>query len=310
MSEPGLSTRRQGELLRAVFTILMSNPDGLPGGEVLDRMNDAVPPTEYELGHYPSNPNENRGRVATRFWTSTCKKAGWMEKTGAVWRVTDEGRRAFADFADPADFAREANRRYAAWRRRRKAEQGPAEGPSEAPEARLTVEPDDTAEITSVNVESAQEAAWAEIAAYLSTMDAYEFQDLVAALLRAMGYHVAWVSPPGPDRGLDILAYTDPLGATGPRIKVQVKRRADKTSVEGIRSFLAILGPHDVGLYICAGGFTSEAEREARSQETRRLTLVDLHGLFDLWVQHYESIDDADKALLPLRPVWFLAPEV
>src|SRR5581483_1369220 len=37
---------------------------------------------------------------------------------------------------------------------------------------------------------------------------------LVAALLRAMGYHVSWVAPPGPDRGVDIIARTDPLGAT------------------------------------------------------------------------------------------------
>ena len=30
--------------------------------------------------------------------------------------------------------------------------------------------------------------------------------------------------------------------------------------------------------------------------------------LFDLWVQHYSAIDDADKNLLPLRPVYFRAP--
>ena len=45
-------------------------------------------------------------------------------------------------------------------------------------------------------------------------MPPYQFQDLVAALLRAMGYHVAWVAPPGKDGGTDIVAYTDPLGAT------------------------------------------------------------------------------------------------
>jgi hypothetical protein len=29
--------------------------------------------------------------------------------------------------------------------------------------------------------------------------------------------------------------------------------------------------------------------------------------LFDLWVAHYEAIADADKALLPITPVYFLA---
>jgi len=137
-------------------------------------------------------------------------------------------------------------------------------------------------------------------------MDAYDFQELVAALLRAMGYHVHWVSPPGPDRGLDILAFTDPLGASGPRIKVQVKRRQEKTNADGLRSFMAILGTQDVGIYISAGGFTSEAEREARSQENRRITLIDLERFFDLWVEHSDRLTETDQARLPLQPVYFL----
>ena len=74
-------------------------------------------------------------------------------------------------------------------------------------------------------------------------------------------------------------ARTDPLGATGPRIKVQVKRRTDKANVDSLRSFLSLLGPNDVGLFVNTGGFTSEAEREARSQESRRLTLQPITGL-------------------------------
>jgi hypothetical protein len=93
-------------------------------------------------------------------------------------------------------------------------------------------------------------------------------------------------------------------GSTGPRRS----RGQDKTTVDGLRSFLAVLGSQDVGLFISAGGFTSDAEREVRSQENRRITLIDMEKLFDLWVQHYTDIDDAEKVLLPLRPVHFLAP--
>jgi restriction system protein len=67
----------------------------------------------------------------------------------------------------------------------------------------------------------AAEGVWSEISRYLAEMPPYDFQELVAVLLRAMGYHVSYVSPRGPDQGLDIIAFTDPLGATGPRIKVQ-----------------------------------------------------------------------------------------
>jgi len=48
---------------------------------------------------------------------------------------------------------------------------------------------------------------------------------------------------------------------------------------------------------------------EARYQETRRLTLVDLDKLFELWVQHYDEIPDADRQRLPLAPVYFLAAD-
>lgn len=300
---PGISMARQGELLRAVFQILIEHPDGMPGREVLARMQLLVPPTEYERGNYESSPNENRGVIATRFWTVNCVKAGWMVKGRNAWTVTDEGRAAYLNFTDPGDFARESQRRYEAWKKAQTTEstEGLTSGDSTE---------DDTVEAVTnaVSVEIAEEAAWADVQDYLTTMDPYDFQDLVAALLSAMDYHVAWVSPPGPDRGIDIVAYNDPLGATGPRIKVQVKRQKDKTTVDGLRAFLAVLGAHDVGLFISAGGFTTDAHREMRSQENRRITLIDLEKLFDLWVQNYAQIDDAKKTLLPLQPVYFLAP--
>jgi len=300
--EPGISMARQGELLRAVFKVLTEHPDGLPGRDVIAKVRELVPFTEYEAGFYPSNPNEPRGVIATRFWTVNCVKAGWMVKTRTAWRITPEGEEVYRTITDPAEFARESSRRYQAWKRQQDdTAQQPAEDlGTDTGEAEAVTE--------TMSVEIAEEAAWAHIQTYLAAMDPYDFQNLVAALLRAMGYHVAWVSPAGPDRGLDIVAYTDPLGANGPRIKVQVKRRHDKTNVDGVRSFLAVLGSQDVGLFISAGGFTTDAEREVRSQENRRITLIDLEQLFGLWVEHYDAIDDADKVLLPLQPVHFLAP--
>jgi restriction system protein len=158
-------------------------------------------------------------------------------------------------------------------------------------------------------LEEAEEAAWTEIEEHLEQMNPYDFQDLVAGLLRAMGYHVAWVSPPGPDKGIDVIAHTDPLGIQGPRIKVQVKRRSDKTTIDGVRSLLALLGEGDVGLFISTGGFTRDAEDETRRQEKRRIMLVDLKRLFDLWVEHYDRIPEVQRRLLPIRPVYFLIPE-
>jgi restriction system protein len=64
----------------------------------------------------------------------------------------------------------------------------------------------------------------------------------------------------------------------------------------------------DVGLFVCTGGFTRDAADEARTQEKRRVTLIDLDQLFELWVQHYEKLSDEARQRLPLKPIHFLAP--
>ena len=156
------------------------------------------------------------------------------------------------------------------------------------------------------SIEEAEDNALSIISQYLGTMDPYAFQDLIGALLEGMGYHVSWIAPPGRDGGMDVIAFQDPLGATGRRIKVQVKRKADKVGADSLRSFLGVLSDDDIGLYICTGGFSSEAEREARGQEKKRLTLLDAKGLFTLWVQYYEQLPQASRALMPLRPIYHL----
>ncbi|MEX2552683.1 MAG: restriction endonuclease, partial [Actinomycetota bacterium] len=156
------------------------------------------------------------------------------------WRLTEEGRQAFEKFSDPAQFQREASRRYRAWK---KAQTDDSDTEDEAIEE----------ETAAATLEEAIEASWAQVREHLEGMPPFDFQDLVAALLRAMGYYVAWIAPPGPDRGIDIVAFTDPLGAEGPRIKVQVKRQTTtKMTVGDIRAFMAVLGDRDVGLFVSA----------------------------------------------------------
>jgi restriction system protein len=90
---------------------------------------------------------------------------------------------------------------------------------------------------------------------------------------------------------------------------VQVKRQGQTVNVEGVRSFIAVLGDGDVGLFVSLGGFTKDAAEEARRQESRRVTLIDLERLFDLWVEHYPKLTDDARRQLPLKPIYFLAPE-
>jgi restriction system protein len=288
-----ITRKRVGELQRGVFKILLNYADGLPAKELLEKLESVVPPTDFEKSEYPNRPGIRRFEKIVRFATIAPVKAGWLTKSKGRWTLTAEGKKAYETIQDPEKFVKEGGRLYRQW-----AETRPdtvTEVEEQGPDATSTIE-------------EAEEGAWSEIENYMQKMPPYDFQNLVAALLRAMGYHVSWIAPPGPDKGIDILAHTDPLGTSVPRIKVQVKRRADKISAEGLRAFMAVLSDQDVGIFVSTGGFTSDAESEARTQERRKVTLVDLERLFDLWVQHYEKIAETDKLLLPLKPVYYLAP--
>ncbi len=130
-----------------------------------------------------------------------------------------------------------------------------------------------------------------------------EMQELVAGLLRGMGYKTV-VSPRGPDRGCDIRASPDGLGLEDPRIIVQVKHRSSQVTSEEVRAFLGGLRKGDKGLYVSIGGFTKDAKYEAeRSQYP--ITLVDLDMLVRLIVQYYDNFDSDTKALIPLIKIYW-----
>jgi restriction system protein len=300
-SMPDITRQRSGELVRAVFAILIPHTDGMQAKDVLHELRQRVKLTPYELGEYESGGGQRVDKII-RFATIDCAKAGWMIKQKGRWSLTDEGRQAYKQINDPAEFYRRAARLYREWKATR-----PDAGGDEGTES---AEGQSTEKKVSITYEQAEEQSWEEISQYLRNMKPYDFQDLVAALLRGMGYHVSWVAPPGKDGGVDIHAFTDPLGTRTPRIKVQVKRLKDNVGVDGLRSFMALLGDDDVGLFVTTAGFTKDAQDEARTQQKRKITLVDLERLYDLWIEHYDDLEDSARRRLPLKPIYFLAPDV
>jgi restriction system protein len=99
------------------------------------------------------------------------------------------------------------------------------------------------------------------------------------------------------------------LGTQAPRIKVQVKRQKSAVDLPGLKSFLANVNEGDVGIYVCTGGFTKDAADHARNQERRKLTLIDVERLVDLWISIYGKLDDSARNRLPLTPVYFLSSD-
>lgn len=289
------SRRRTGELLRVLFEVLTKYPEGLQAREAIGLVADRVSLSDYEAGTYEDG--SRRFDKIIRFATVDCVKAGWLVKQKGRWHLTEEGSSAYSRIADPEAFYREAVRLYNIWRKTQPAAETDSAG----------AEVEDEKE-TTITFEQAEEQAWAEIQTHLRSMPPFEFQELVASLLRAMGYYVSWIAPPGKDGGIDILAWGDPLGTRPPRIKVQVKRYSENIRVDGLRSFMAVLSDDDVGLFVTTSGFTKDAQDEARTQEKRKVTLVDLERLFDLWVEHYAKLDETARRRFPLQPLWFLAP--
>lgn len=137
----------------------------------------------------------------------------------------------------------------------------------------------------------------------LARLDWREMQELVAGILRAMGYRTR-VAAEGPDRGVDIFASPDGLGLQEPRIFVEVKhRRNEQMGAPQIRAFLGGRKPGDRCLYVSTGGFTKEARYEAERSSVP-LTLLSLADLRDLLVEQYDSLDAATRGLVPLRHIY------
>lgn len=130
-----------------------------------------------------------------------------------------------------------------------------------------------------------------------------EMQELIAGVLRAMGYKTH-VSAPGPDRGYDVFASPDGLGLQDPRVFVEVKHREGKMGSKEVRSFLGGRSSNDKCLYVSTGGFTKDAKYEAE-RATVPVRLLDLAQLRQLVLDHYEKLDAETAALVPLTRIYW-----
>jgi len=137
----------------------------------------------------------------------------------------------------------------------------------------------------------------------VSQLDWADMQELVAGLLRAMGYKTR-ISPSGSDRGKDIVASPDGFGFEDPRIVVEVKHRTAAMGSQEIRSFLGGRHDNDKGLYVSTGGFTKDARYEAERGRIP-VTLLDMDDLVKALLEHYEHMDLDMQRLIPLRKLYW-----
>lgn len=132
----------------------------------------------------------------------------------------------------------------------------------------------------------------------------HDLAHLVAAVLTARGL-AASESPPGPDRGVDVLAGAGPLGLDSPRLAVQVK-----TGTAGVDEFRSLRGVMEdfraeQGLLVAWGGFRGTIREEARHAHFS-IRLWDADDLLDELFAVYEQLPGELRSELPLRQAWML----
>lgn len=291
-----ITFRRIGEYLQTAFKIILEHGESYPSRDILAEMEKRLALTPYEQEHFEKT-GYVRWQSIAHLYSIDCTKAGWLKKHKGVWYVTDEGKTALN--LDPETFINTARAKYLEWKNK---EGGKVKTPSLFSDAEPKLE-----KHQAVTFELAQDQATAEIKDRIFSFNPYDFQDLVAALLRGMGYFTPFIAPKGADGGVDIIAYKDPIGAQPPRIKVQVKHRRDqKVTRAEVASLNGVLRKdNDVGLIVSSSGFTQEAISEIRNA-TSHIEKIDINDLINFWDQYYHKLSDEDKNRLPLRRVSFL----
>jgi restriction system protein len=166
------------------------------------------------------------------------------------------------------------------------------------------IETDLVNEVTEIDFES---QSLDEITSFINeNFTGHKLTELVSEILKANGFYCK-VSPPGPDKGIDILAGQGILGLDSPRIVVQVK--SGSTSVES-RVVNELLGNMrsldcDQGLLVAWNGITKEAKTTLQNHQLK-IRVWEASDIVDQLLESYSNLDSEIKERLPLKQLWVL----
>ncbi len=285
----------------ATFKILKEYGGEMRGKDVIDKIRETINFDDYE-NHIYEKTGYVRWESILHFYTIDCMKAGFLRKQTGIWYLTEEGEEAIK--LGQEKLLETATKKYREWNAKFKNEKN--KNPIHEIEEDIDLGKDESQKQSAL-LEQYETRATEGIREFVSSKNPYEFQDLVAILLKSMGYHISHISPKGKDGGIDIIAYTDPLGVKPPRIIVQVKHRPEsKISSDDIQKLAGTMKrSSDVGIFVTSGEFSSYSINEARTMD-KHIELIDFERFLTLWQQYYNKMSDDEKNKLPLHPIYFL----
>lgn len=298
--KPSRSRELAAKVIFAALQILKEKGGEAPGKEVTALVGERVLLDDWAKEVYEKS-GYVRWQSILHFFSIDCIKAGYLVKNKGVWYLTPEGESALK--LGERKLLDEASEAYRKWKG-----ENPNNGSFEDPET--SKDEAQGQQVQEATIHEMEQVAIEGLKKQILSKNPYEFQELVAALLRGMGYYTPFIAPKGKDGGVDVIAYRDPLGTVSPRIKVQIKHKEANASVQEIRQLMGLLQKDgDVGMFVCSSGYTSDAKTTARASHVH-VELVDMDRFIALWQEFYPKLSDEDKSHLPLVPIYFFSPTI
>lgn len=137
----------------------------------------------------------------------------------------------------------------------------------------------------------------------------HRMEMLIEEILKAQGF-TTYRSPEGADHGVDILASSDTLGFSSPRICVQVKTSdspVDRPTLDQLVGTMSNFNS-DYGLLVAWNGFKSSVIKEIPKQFFK-VRLWDSKKVIEQIFENYDRLSEDIKAEIPLKKVWMLNVE-
>ena len=285
----GHTRQLAAKLIYSTLEILNKSGGELSFAEIKEKLEKKVELNDWDKS--VTAKGSVRWVVFLSFYSINCVKAGLIVKDKGIWYITDEGKSIIKQ-KNELELLFFIEKEYREWNAAQKTMDKDGVITEEVPDSVV------------ISFEEIKNQSYEDLMKFIHSRTAFEFQDMAAALLRAMGYYTPFVAPKGKDGGIDIIGYSDPLGAKQPILKVQVKHYGlnNPVPVDVIHNIIGV-SKGDMPIVITSGRFTDAAKKVARESNVR---LIDGTEFFGLWIQYYDKMREEDKNRMPIEPVYFI----